>query len=152
MFLRAEEFLSDDDMAKLQSNPPHYVGSQVVETLVMLVRKKGQKGLEKFLSALRNSANAGNQPGHEELLQLLETQNECKEGSSITQSSEVNASQKETGDNDLQSNDQVVLIDLEERHDEVKVLNPEHEFLLLEDPRGNDIAQTVEVISSAVTN
>jgi len=98
VFLIAEEFLSDDDMEKLKSNPPDYVGSQVVETLVKIVRKKGQKGLKKFLTALRESANAGNQPGHEELLQLLE--NECKEDSSITQSAEVNVSQKETSDED----------------------------------------------------
>jgi len=146
VFLIAEEFLSDDDMEKLQSNPPHYVGSEIVETLVKIVRKKGQKGLKKFLTALRESANAGNQPGHEELLQLLE--NECKEDSSITQSAEVNVSQKETGDDGPLSNDQVVLIDLEE---EANVLNPDHEFLLLEDPSGNDIAQKVEVISSTVT-
>jgi len=137
MYLIAEEFLSDDDMEKLKSNPPHYVGSQIVETLVKLVRKKGQRGLEKFLSALRKSANAGNQPGHEELLQLLE--NECKEGSSITQSAEMNASQKETGDDDPQSNDQVppVVQILEECHDGQLVSDLEGP---LDEPEGNDIA------------
>ena len=141
MFLIAEEFLSDDDMEKLNPHPPHYVGSQIVETLVKLVRKKGQRGLEKFLSALRKSANAGNQPGHEELLQILETQNECKEDSSITQSAEVNASQEETGDNDLQSNDQVPpvvqILDLEECHDGQMVSDRDGP---LEEPEGNDIA------------
>jgi len=77
------------------------------------VRKNGQIGPNKFLSALRKSANGGNQPGHEELLQLLE--NECRGCSSTTQSVEVNVSQKEAGDVDPQSNDQVVL---EECHED----------------------------------
>ena len=75
MYLIAEEFLSDDDMEKLIPNPPHYVGSQIVETLVKIVKRKGEKGVEKFLSALRKSVNDGYQPGHEELLELLE--NDC---------------------------------------------------------------------------
>ena len=48
----------------LNPHPPYNVGSQIVKTLVNLVRKKGRRGLEEFLSALRKSANAGNQPGH----------------------------------------------------------------------------------------
>ena len=112
VYLRAEGFLSDNDMEKLNPNPPRYVGSQIVETLAVLVRKKGQTGLEKFLSALRKSANTGDQPGHEELLQLLE--NDCKDRSSITQSAEMNVSQKE---DDPQSNDQVAQVDLEDCHE-----------------------------------
>jgi len=54
--------------------------------------------------------------GHEELLQLLE--NECRGCSSTTQSVEVNVSQKEAGDVDPQSNDQVVL---EECYEDQKV-------------------------------
>ena len=122
VFLRAEEFLSDDDMEKLNPHPPHYVGSQIVETLVKLARKKGQSGLEKFLSALRKSANAGNQPGHEQLLELLE--NECRGCSSTTQSAEMNVFLFQKHGNDPQSNDQVMQIDLEECHDEPKVLDP----------------------------
>ena len=72
MYLIAEEFLSEDDMEKLTPNPPHYVGSQIVETLVKIVKRKGERGLEKFLSALRKSVDDGYQPGHEELLELLE--------------------------------------------------------------------------------
>ena len=137
VFLRAEEFLSDDDMEKLKSNPPHYVGSQIVEELVTLVRKKGQKGLEKFLSALRKSANAGNQPGHEELLQLFDSEykDRC---SSTTLSAEVNVSQNEAGYNDPQSNDQVppvVEIYQEEYDDEPKVPDLEG-HLGLEDTEG----------------
>ena len=110
VFLRAEEFLSDDDMEKLNPHPPHYVGSQIVETLVKIVRKKGQKGLEKFLSALKKSINAGNQPGHEEILDLFE--NEHKECSSTTQSAEISLPvlQEEVDGNDTQSNDRVMLL------------------------------------------
>ena len=101
------------------------------------MRKKGQKGLEKFLSALRKSANAGNQPGHEELLQLFD--NEYKDRcSSTTLSVEVNVSQNEAGDNDPQSNDQVppvVQIYQEEYDDEPKVPNLEG-HLSLEDTEG----------------
>ena len=84
--------LSEDDIEKLTPNPPHYVHSQIVETLVNLViikERKGEKGLEKFLSALRKSVDAGYQPGHEELLELLE-----KDLSSTKQSTEMNASQE----------------------------------------------------------
>ena len=111
VFLRAEEFLSDDDMEMLNPQRPDYVGSKIVEQLVKLVRKKGQKGLEKFFSALRKSTSEDNQPGHEELLQLFE--NEKKGSSSTTQSVEV----KEAGD------DQVEQIDLEECHDEPHALD-----------------------------
>ena len=79
--------LSEDDIGKLTPNPPLYIHSQIVETLVNLVKikeKKGEKGLEKFLSALRKSVDAGYQPGHEELLKLLE-----KDLSSTKQSTEV---------------------------------------------------------------
>ena len=129
VFLRAEEFLSDDDMEMLNPHPPHYVGSKIVETLVKLVRRKGQKGFKKFLSALRKSVDAGYEPGHEDLLNLLEK--ECK---STTQSAEVNIPQEEeAGDDDPQSNDQVVQIGLEEFHNE-----PDLEQCLLEDPGGNN--------------
>ena len=42
IYLRAEEFLSDDDMEKLTPNPPHYVGSQIVETLVKIVKERAK--------------------------------------------------------------------------------------------------------------
>ena len=106
MYLIAEEFLSDDDMEKLTPNPPHYVGSQIVETLVKIVKGKGERGLEKFLSALRKSVNAGYQPGHKELLGLLE-----KDLSSTKQSPEMNASPEEVSSNSRPGlNDSVRLI------------------------------------------
>ena len=93
VYLRAEEFLSDDDMEKLTPNPPHYVGSQIVETLVKLVKQNGTGGLTKFLSALKKSVNAGYHSGHKELLELLE------KGSSMNNSVEINVSLKEAGSN-----------------------------------------------------
>ena len=75
------------------------------------------------------------QPRGEDLLE-----NEC---SSTTHSTEVNVPEEEAGDNGLQSNDQVVPIDLEECHDEpnLKVVDLE---CLEEDPEGNYISQKVE--------
>ena len=109
VYLIAEEFLSNDDMEKLTPNPPHYVGSQIVETLVKIVKGKGERGLEKFLSALRKSVNAGYQPGHEELLGLLE-----RDLSSTKQSPEMNASPEEDSSNSRPGlNDPVRLIDRE---------------------------------------
>ena len=94
IYLRAEEFLSDDDMEKLTPNPPHYVGSQIVETLVKLVKQNGAKGLKKFLSALKKSVEAGYHSGHKELLELLE-----KDRSSTEKSAEMNLSLKEADSN-----------------------------------------------------
>ena len=144
VYLRAEEFLSDDDMERLSPYPPHYVGSQIVEELVKLVQKKGEVGLEKFLSALRKSANAGNEPGHEELLQLLE----CKDCSSTTQSAEVNVSQKEAGNNDPQSNEEVAQIVLEDCHDEPNVLDLKLEGPL-DDPEGNITSRMYNIVGRA---
>ena len=94
IYLRAEEFLSDDDMEKLTPNPPHYVGSQIVETLVKIVKKNGMGGLTKFLSALKKSVDAGYHSGHKELLELLE------KGSNMDDKSvEINVSLKEAGSN-----------------------------------------------------
>ena len=108
--------LSEDDMEKVTPNPPHYVHSQVVETLVDRVKikeRKGEKGLKKFLSALRKSVDAGYQPGHEELLELLE-----KDLSSTKQSTEVGLppDPEEVGSNSPQLNNPVSLN--EEQHDD----------------------------------
>ena len=117
IYLRAEEFLSDDDMEKLTPNPPHYVGSQIVETLVKLVKQNGAKGLKKFLSALKKSVDAGYHSGHKELLELLE-----KDRSSTVNSAEMNLSLKEAGSNSPRPNNPVRLIECtnenEERHDD----------------------------------
>ena len=92
IYLRAEEFLSDDDMEKLKPHPPDYVGSQIVETLVKLVKQNGTGGLMKFLSALKKSVDAGYHSGHKELLELLE------KGSNMDDKSvEINVSLKEAG-------------------------------------------------------
>lgn len=94
IYLRAEEFLSDDDMEKLKPHPPDYVGSQIVETLVKLVKQNGTGGLMKFLSALKKSVDAGYHSGHKELLELLE------KGSNMDDKSvEINVSLKEAGNN-----------------------------------------------------
>ena len=97
IYLRAEEFLSDDDIEKLTPNPPHYVGSQIVETLVKLVKlvkQNGTGGLTKFLSALKKSVDAGYHSGHKELLELLE------KGSNMDDKSvEINVSLKEASSN-----------------------------------------------------
>ena len=106
VYLIAEEFLSEDDMEKLTPNPPHYVGSQIVETLVKIVKRKGGRGLEKFLSALKKSVDAGNQPGHEELLELLE-----KGCSTTKQSAVIKLSLENFGNDSQKINDSVRLIE-----------------------------------------
>ena len=70
-------------------------------------------------------------------LGLIIVKKKCNRCSSTTYSTEVNASEEEAVDNGLQSNDQVVPIDLEECHDEPKVL---HLKGCLEDTKGNDIS------------
>ena len=106
VYLIAEEFLSEDDMEKLTPNPPHYVGSQIVETLVKIVKRKGAKGLEKFLSALRKSVDAGYQPGHEELLELFK-----KDCLSTKHSPEMNLPLEEVGSDSQRLQDPVRLIE-----------------------------------------
>ena len=104
VYLIAEEFLSEDDMEKLTPNPPHYVGSQIVETLVKIVKRKGERGLEKFLSALRKSVEAGYQPAHEELLELLTTDSLNKK-----QSPEMNLPLEKVGSDSQRLQDPVRL-------------------------------------------
>ena len=72
IYLRAEGVLSDDEMAKLDPHPPDYVGSQIVETLAKLIKQKGERGLQKFMTALRRSVKEENNLGHAELLNILE--------------------------------------------------------------------------------
>ena len=70
--LISECLLASDDTEKLRIAPPHYTHSDVIRELVCLIERKGENGLVKFMSALRKSASQGDQPGHQELLQLLE--------------------------------------------------------------------------------
>ena len=114
VYLIAEEFLSDDDMEKLKPHPPDYVGSQIVETLVQIVKRKGERGLKKFLSALRKSVDAGYQPGLEELLELLE-----KDCSTTKQSSEIHVSSEEVCSNSSSVNNPVSNENEEQHDDEV---------------------------------
>ena len=72
IYLRAEGVLSDDEMAKLDPHPPDYVGSQILETLAKLIKQKGERGLQKFMTALRRSVEVENDLGHAELLNILE--------------------------------------------------------------------------------
>ena len=116
VYLRAEAFLSDDDMEKLIPHPPHYVGSQIIETLVKLVKGKGKMGFKKFLSALKKSVDAGNQPGHEELLEILE-----KDYSSTEQSAEILPLEK-VGNNSPGPNDPLPLNEACEECDDGKKL------------------------------
>ena len=111
IYLRAEEFLSEDDMEKLKPHPPHYVGSQIVETLVKLVKQNGAKGLKKFLTALKKSVEAGYHSGHEELLELLEKDR------STEKSAEINLSLSEADGNSPRLNNPVECD--EEQDDEV---------------------------------
>ena len=112
IYLRAEEFLSDDDMEKLTPNPPHYVGSQIVETLVKLVKQNGAKGLKKFLSALKKSVEAGYHSGHKELLELLEKDR------STEKSAEMNLSLKEAGSNSPELNNPPRMIECTNENEE----------------------------------
>ena len=118
VYLRAEEFLSEDDMEKLTPNPPHYVGSQIVETLVKLVKQNGAKGLKKFFSALKKSVEAGYHSGHEELLELLE-----KDRSSTEKSADINLSLSEAGSNSLRLNNPV---ECDEEQDDDEVNENDH--------------------------
>ena len=74
LYLRAEGVLTEDEMAKLDVVPPHNTPNKVIQTLACLIKQKGETGLEKFMSALRRSTEIGHQPGHLELLQILESQ------------------------------------------------------------------------------
>ena len=71
IFLHAECLLTDDDTDKLKVVPPHNTRNVVIRELAHLIKRKGENGLVKFMSALRKSASQDNQPGHQELLQLL---------------------------------------------------------------------------------
>ena len=73
IYLIPEGLLTSDDIEKLKIAPhPHYTRSDAIYDLAHLIERKGENGLVKFISALRKSTSAGNQPGHQELLQLLE--------------------------------------------------------------------------------
>ena len=72
IYLRSEQFLSDDDMERLKPSPPDYVGRQVIESLANLVYKRGKDGLQKFMSALHRSADEDDHSGHKELFELLQ--------------------------------------------------------------------------------
>lgn len=72
LYLIAEGALTDNDMAKLEILPPYNTPDKVFQTLALLMRQKGSRGLQKFMTALRRSVSGGNQPGHKELLQILE--------------------------------------------------------------------------------
>ena len=118
IYLRAEEFLSEDDMEKLKPHPPDYVGSRIVETLVKLVKQNGAKGLKKFLSALKKSVEAGYHSGHEELLELLE-----KDRSSTEKSAEINLSLSEADGNSPRLNNPV---ECNEEQDDDEVNENDH--------------------------
>ena len=72
IYLTAEGLLTSDDNQKLKITPPDYTRSDVIRELAYLIERKGENRLVKFMSALRKSASQGDQPGHQELLQLLE--------------------------------------------------------------------------------
>ena len=72
IYLTAECLLTRDDTEKLNVVPPHNTRNIVIRALADLIERKGENGLVKFMSALRKSASQDNQPGHQELLQLLE--------------------------------------------------------------------------------
>ena len=82
IYLRSEEFMSDDDMERLKPSPPEYVGSQVIEALAIIVHRRGEDGLQKFMAALRRSANEDKHPGHKELHEIL--QKDIKGGCDVT--------------------------------------------------------------------
>ena len=72
IYLYAECLLTRDDIEKLKVVPPHSTRNVVIRELAHLIERKGENGLVKFMSALRKSASEHNQPGHRDLLQLLE--------------------------------------------------------------------------------
>ena len=72
IYLHGECLLTDDDADKLKVVPPLSTCSVVIRELAHLIKRKGENGLVKFMSALRKSASEHNQPGHGDLLQLLE--------------------------------------------------------------------------------
>ena len=76
LYIRAEGLLTESEMALLQECPPHNSRDRVIQTLATLIKKKGRIGLDRFMSALKKSADNG-QIGHQELLQLLED-NRCR--------------------------------------------------------------------------
>ena len=71
VYLAPECLLTPSDQDKLTVTP-HHTKEDAIYTLARLIQQKGSTGIEKFLSALRRSASSDNQPGHLELLQILE--------------------------------------------------------------------------------
>ena len=72
IYLYAECLLTRDDIEKLKVIPSYNTRNDVILKLADLIERKGEKGLVKFMSALRKSASQGYQPGHRDLLKLLE--------------------------------------------------------------------------------
>lgn len=69
LYMRAENCLSENDLSELMQERNH---DRAVHKVAELVQRRGDRCLEKFLTALRRSATEEEKPGHKELLALLE--------------------------------------------------------------------------------
>ena len=73
IYLVAEGVVNDDDMVRLKVTPQHS-NSDVMMNLRDIVRKK--QVLDKFLKALKRSFTEENNPGHEELFEMINKERE----------------------------------------------------------------------------
>lgn len=79
IYLRAVNCLSENDIHKIEEAEKDNVDKAVHE-LARLVKKRGKTCLERFFKALRRSAHEENNPGHIELLAILEKAVETTQG------------------------------------------------------------------------
>ena len=103
IYLKAENILTISDQDRLKVTPS-YTHNAAISALADIIKRKGSSGLDRFMSALRRSANEGNQPGHLELLQKLEQSLEQQQGS-VHESQEATRKHSTTSTSSIQSND-----------------------------------------------
>ena len=71
LYIRAGNCLSENDIHKIET-AEKVNADKAVHELARLVKKRGERCLERFFAALRRSAHEENHPGHTELLAILE--------------------------------------------------------------------------------
>ena len=128
IYLRSEEFMSDDDMERLKPSPPEYVGSQVIEALAIIVHKRGEDGLQKFMAALQRSANEDKHPGHKELYEIL--QKDIKGGCDVTTRLPITATTE-----DHPTDTSLTVAEFSEGETEVNAMEVENDSTLSNDTR-----------------
>ena len=133
IYLRSEEFMSDDDMERLKPSPPEYVGSQVIEALAIIVHRRGEDGLQKFMAALRRSANEDEHPGHKELYEILQKDKDIKGGCDVTTQLPITSLNATTEDHPTDTS--LMVTEFSEGETEVKAMEVDNGSTLPNDTR-----------------